>query len=157
MAPKNRAALCNPPKHFVVLYKGEKVWGAPVKPSTYVTPDETARYDLGLFEQLRAKRKELADAERVPPYMIFSDRALQEMATYFPHSAVSFERMHGVGQVKIEKYADIFLPIIHTYCQEHGLTEKPKSTLPSVKFSKPFINAYQEESKNGFESRCRWS
>ena len=45
-----------------------------------------ADYDAALFEQLRACRKILADERNVPPYVIMSDRALQEMATYFPHS-----------------------------------------------------------------------
>ncbi len=119
------------------VLKGETVWGEPIETSTYTTSGETAGYNLGLFEQLRAKRKKLADAEGVPPYMIFSDRALQEMATYCPHSVGAFERMHGVGGVKIEKYAEVFLPIIRTYCQEHRLTEKAKSAPRSVSPSIP--------------------
>ena len=120
------------------VLKGEQVWGIPVETQVHrhTHPDETGESDSVLFEQLRAKRKELADSEGVPPYMIFSDRALKEMATYFPHSKESFETMHGIGQIKVEKYADSFLPIICTYCQQHGLTEKPKSTrvvVPKVK------------------------
>ncbi len=79
--------------------------------SRHTASDETGEYDTGLFEQLRAKRKALADAEGVPPYTVFSDRALQEMATYFPHSTEAFETMRGVGPVKVERYADCFLPI----------------------------------------------
>ena len=90
--------------------------------------ETTGEYDSVLFEQLRAKRKELADAEGIPPYMVFSDRALEEMATYFPHSKESFETMHGIGQMGVEKYGYPFLPIISTYCQQHGLTERPKLT-----------------------------
>lgn len=102
------------------VLNGEQVWGIPV--------ETTGEYDSVLFEQLRAKRKELADAEGVPPYMVFSDRALEEMATYFPHSKESFETMHGIGQMGVEKYGYPFLPIISTYCQQHGLTERPKLT-----------------------------
>ena len=97
------------------VLNGEQVWGIPV--------ETTGEYDSVLFEQLRAKRKELADAEGIPPYMVFSDRALEEMATYFPHSKESFETMHGIGQMRVEKYGYPFLPIISTYCQQHGLTE----------------------------------
>ena len=111
------------------ILKGEQVWGISVETQEHrhTHPGETGEYDSVLFEQLRAKRKELADAEGIPPYVVFSDRTLKEMATYFPHSTESFEIMHGIGQMKVEKYAGSFLPIICTYCQQHGLTEKPKS------------------------------
>ena len=125
------------PKGRDVL-KGEQVLGTPVETQVrrHIDVDETGEYDTGLFEQLRAKRSALADAEEVPPYVVFSDRALQEMATYFPHSTEAFETMHGVGRAKVERYADSFLPIIRAYCQQNGLTEQPKSTrviIPTVK------------------------
>ena len=113
------------------VLKGEKVWGTPVEPGEQSTgravpADEAAGYDRQLFEQLRARRKELADAADVPPYVIFSDRSLQEMATWFPHSTASLERLHGIGQAKVARYADTFLPIIAAYCREKGLQENPK-------------------------------
>ena len=125
------------PKGRDVL-KGEQVLGTPVETQVrrHIDVDETGEYDTGLFEQLRAKRSALAGAEEVPPYVVFSDRALQEMATYFPHSTEAFETMHGVGRAKVERYADSFLPIIRAYCQQNGLTEQPKSTrviIPTVK------------------------
>jgi ATP-dependent DNA helicase RecQ len=79
-----------------------------------------------LLEQLRAKRKELADAANVPPYVIFSDRSLKEMATFLPHSTQAFAGLHGVGQVKIERYAEPFLALIRAYCTTHNLAERPK-------------------------------
>ena len=113
-----------------VLRKEQEVWGTPVETQVrrHIDADETGECDHELFEQLRTKRRELADAERVPPYMVFSDRALQEMAIYFPHSTEAFETMHGVGQAKVERYADSLLPIIRAYCQKHKLTEQPKTT-----------------------------
>jgi ATP-dependent DNA helicase RecQ len=77
-----------------------------------------------LFTQLRQKRKALADEANVPPYVIFNDRSLAEMATYYPQSIASFGQIHGVGQSKLEKYADIFLPLIQAYCQANNLAEK---------------------------------
>jgi len=90
-------------------------------------------YDTDLFALLRAKRKDLADAAHIPPYVIFSDRSLAEMAIYFPQSPASFARIFGVGQVKIEKYADLFLPIIQAYCRERDIPEgeKPAATRPA--------------------------
>ena len=46
------------------------------------------------------------------------------MATQLPQSVEGFGQVPGVGPVKVEKYADVFLPIIRTYCQEHGLTDE---------------------------------
>ena len=122
--------------------KGEKVWGTPVETretssGRTVPSDETAEYNRQLFQQLRTKRKELADTANVPPYVIFSDRSLQEMATYFPHSETTLERLHGIGLAKVTRYADIFLPIIAAYCQEQGLSENPKPSRRSTSASKP--------------------
>ncbi len=74
-----------------------------------------------LFERLRTKRKMVADEEEVPAFVVFSDRTLQEMATYFPQTEDAFLRIHGVGPVKVEKYAEDFLSIIRAYCEEHGI------------------------------------
>ena len=87
-------------------------------------PQEAGRnrdfqYDQQLFEMLRQKRKELADAAGVPPYVIFSDRSLAEMAAYLPQSSESMLAIHGVGRAKLEKYGPIFITIIEDYCREH--------------------------------------
>jgi ATP-dependent DNA helicase RecQ len=81
-----------------------------------------------LFELLRAKRKELADAAQVPPYVIFSDRTLAEMAYYFPCSMKNMLEINGVGQVKAERYGNIFLGLIVAFCREHELSEKKKKS-----------------------------
>ncbi|MGD9261963.1 MAG: RQC domain-containing protein, partial [Desulfobacterales bacterium] len=77
-------------------------------------------YDRKLFERLRKKRKELADATKVPPYVIFSDKTLIEMATYFPQTRDSFLDIHGVGSVKYERYGERFIEIICRYCREYN-------------------------------------
>jgi len=85
-----------------------------------------AAHDPGLFELLRALRREIADAADLPPYMVFSDRSLVEMATYTPQSPQRFTDMHGVGQRKLAAYGDRFLEVIRTYCVERGLVERVK-------------------------------
>jgi ATP-dependent DNA helicase RecQ len=111
---------------WAVMKGEEQVWGQMAEKETISGAVETAAYDPTLFHQLRAQRKELADTDGVPPYVIFSDRALQEMATYFPHSVQTFGQMHGVGTAKIQQYADIFLPLIQEFCAANNLAEKPK-------------------------------
>jgi ATP-dependent DNA helicase RecQ len=84
------------------------------------TQERLPDYDRKLFERLRKKRKELADATKVPPYVIFSDKTLIEMATYFPQTRDSFLDIHGVGSVKYERYGERFIEIICRYCREYN-------------------------------------
>lgn len=98
--------------------------------------NELNEYDHELYELLRVKRTELARAEGVLSFIVFPTRTLQEMARYFPQSPEVFRTIHGVGPIKVEKYAGEFLPIIRAYCEEHGLTEQLKSTpvvIPTVR------------------------
>ena len=62
----------------------------------------------------------------MPPYAIFSDRSLAEMATWFPHSPQALGQLYGIGEVKVANYADVVLPIIANYCRANGLREKSK-------------------------------
>lgn len=84
-------------------------------------------YDRDLFEILRGKRKELADKAGIPPYVIFSDRTLVEMATHFPQSVESLIDINGVGAVKLQRYGKVFLELIRAYCAHRGIQEKPKT------------------------------
>ena len=68
--------------------------------------------DLNLLAALKAKRLELARAQKVPPYVVFSDRSLIEMAAARPHRPVDMKAIHGVGDVKIERYSAAFLAVI---------------------------------------------
>jgi ATP-dependent DNA helicase RecQ len=109
------------------VFKGEPVWGTLAAAPAATNGATQSEYEAPLFEQLRAHRKTLADAAGVPPYIIFSDVTLQEMATYLPHSKATFALLQGVGQQKLARYTDEFLPIIATYCHAQGLEERPKA------------------------------
>lgn len=91
------------------------------KPGGGPEPDE------GLFEALRARRKEIAVSEHVPPYVIFHDRTLYEMAAYRPQTLESLGRISGVGERKLSKYGEAMLEVIQAYCKEHGLVEIRKA------------------------------
>lgn len=77
--------------------------------------------DLILFERLKALRKEIALNKNLPPYIIFSDTTLKEMATRFPHTPDEFHSITGVGDHKLRKYGDTFLKEIEDYCRDYGL------------------------------------
>ena len=87
---------------------------------------EQLEHNHALFAVLRQKRKEMADEAGVPPYVIFSDKTLVEMAAYYPQSVSSLLKISGVGQVKLRQYGEAFLDVIVSYCQKHGLQENPK-------------------------------
>jgi len=74
-------------------------------------------YNQELFERLRTVRKGLADAAGVPPFVIFSDVALAEMAAHLPTDNEAFLRIHGVGAHKLERYGAEFLGEIQEFCE----------------------------------------
>lgn len=65
-----------------------------------------------LFQRLRRLRTRLARTEGVPPYVVFSDRTLRDMATYAPESEAELLQLHGVGDTKAAKYGAAFLSAI---------------------------------------------
>ena len=65
--------------------------------------------DGSLFERLRALRKKLADERKVPAFVVFSDRTLQDMAARKPRTRSELLDLYGVGQKKLEEYGDSFL------------------------------------------------
>jgi ATP-dependent DNA helicase RecQ len=78
-------------------------------------------YNPELFEQLRAMRKVLADSSNVPPFIIFGDKSLQEMAYYLPVDKKSFGEIAGVGAVKLEQFADDFTKLIKHFVSSNNL------------------------------------
>ena len=71
-----------------------------------------------LFERLRQKRTEIAKREHVPPYIVFSDKALREMSTFLPQTEEEMLAVNGVGKVKFEKYGEDFMGIVKEYAAE---------------------------------------
>lgn len=74
-------------------------------------------YDTELFEVLRELRKELATQSGVPPFVIFSDLSLAEMAFHLPINATEMLAINGVGKHKMAKYGARFMQTIEQYCQ----------------------------------------
>ncbi len=95
---------------------------------------ESLDYDLELFERLRALRKRLADELHVPPFVVFGDRALQQMAYYVPQTREGFAGISGVGEAKLEQFSDAFLEAIRAFSGERGLSERaaPRREKPRV-------------------------
>jgi ATP-dependent DNA helicase RecQ len=90
------------------------------------TPGRTARKgrdanavppaDQPLFEALRAWRTAEAKAQHVPPYVIFHDRTLAEIARARPASRAALARLPGVGEAKLAHYAEAVLGVVKPFC-----------------------------------------
>lgn len=68
-----------------------------------------------LFEQLRVLRKQIADRDGVPPFVVFSDKSLRDMCEKKPLTEEAFLEVNGVGQNKLEKYGESFIEAIKSY------------------------------------------
>ena len=71
--------------------------------------------DAGLLEALKALRTKLAQVQKVPAYVVFSDRTLVELATHRPASPRAMREIHGVGDTKLERYGAAFLEVVQTH------------------------------------------
>ncbi|WP_017319189.1 DNA helicase RecQ [Mastigocladopsis repens] len=83
-----------------------------------------------LLQRLRSLRKQLADAQSVPPYVIFADSTLKLMAQVQPQTLTEFSRLSGVGSHKLSQYGDKFLAEIRAYRQEQGLSNQQDDSTP---------------------------
>jgi ATP-dependent DNA helicase RecQ len=77
-----------------------------------------AEYDHELFEQLREIRKEFSEEAGVPPFVIFHDKTLVELAVHRPVSLDEMMLIHGVGASKCKRYGPRFVDVIHAYLEQ---------------------------------------
>ncbi|MCS6824570.1 MAG: DNA helicase RecQ [Cytophagaceae bacterium] len=78
-------------------------------------------YDPVLFELLKSLRKKVAKEKGVPPYVVFQDPSLEEMATVYPTTKEELSRINGVGSGKIAKFGKVFYEFIAKYVEEHNI------------------------------------
>jgi len=76
--------------------------------------------DRDLFESMRELRRQLADERKVPPYIIFPDSTLRELARVRPSSLERMRMVSGIGDSKLRDLGQTFLSTIHAHCQESG-------------------------------------
>ena len=95
------------------------------RPSVATPRPEQLQANRDLFDELRALRKSVADERGVPPYVIFHDRTLQEMAGRLPGSVDDLLKLPGVGTAKATTFGDRFLQVVGRYAAERGLPQAP--------------------------------
>ena len=79
----------------------------------------TTNTEEKLLLHLKNLRKSIADQASVPPYVIFPDKSLREMACTKPRDLHNFRNIVGVGEIKLEKYGLVFTSAIKNFCEEH--------------------------------------
>ena len=92
-------------KAAAVLKNGEKVWQK-MRAKIERKPDDT------LFEKLRSLRKEIADRENIPPYIVFADSTLREMSENCPLDNQAMLNIKGVGEQKLQRFGEKFLQVV---------------------------------------------
>ncbi|HEY7339602.1 MAG TPA: DNA helicase RecQ, partial [Ktedonobacterales bacterium] len=84
-----------------------------------------------LFAELRALRREIAEEEDHPAFMVFSDASLRAMALLCPHTLDAFARVPGVGSRKLDAYGERFVRAVYRFCDAHSLSAAPPDTRPA--------------------------
>ena len=113
------------PSSRSVLFDGQKinaVLNAPREQEKYAARDLSGIrvFNERLFMLLRVKRKEIADDEGVPAYVIFSDATVTDMATKQPTTIQDLGRISGVGSMKLKRYGNAFVREIQMFKKENG-------------------------------------
>lgn len=99
--------------------------------------------DEGLFEQLRQLRKRLADERELPPYIIFSDVSLRQMARQYPSDETALSRISGVGEKKLREFGAEFLGCIAEF-----LKSNPRQLFADDSFQRPVPRAHLSDTVN---------
>ncbi|HID91582.1 TPA: DNA helicase RecQ, partial [Candidatus Peregrinibacteria bacterium] len=87
--------------------------------------NQIIKFDRQVFTGLKALRKQIADKKNVPPFIIFNDATLQEIAYYLPQSISGFGKISGIGAQKKEEFAHIFVEKIQKMTTMYNLSPKP--------------------------------
>ncbi len=102
-------------------------------------------YDEKLYELLKNLRKRIAKEKGLPPYVIFQDPSLEEMATTYPTTKEEMAQVNGVGMGKVNKFGQPFLDVIQKYVDENDIeTASDVVVKSSVNKSKTKISIIQQ-------------
>ncbi len=115
-------------KEVFIKRKIEKI--VPIK--SISSNNDDLDYDENLFEILRCIRKQIAEANSIPPFIVFTDVSLKEMSTYFPLNVESMLHISGVGVNKLEKYGNAFISAINEYVLKNNIDVPEREAKNSI-------------------------
>ncbi|MEQ8785696.1 MAG: DNA helicase RecQ [Pirellulaceae bacterium] len=87
--------------------------------------------DRGLFEELRAFRRQQAEEQGLPPFVVFSDATLRDVARRRPATLSGVGGVRGIGEQKLQQYGEALLQIVLDYCHRNDVTTDVESTAPT--------------------------
>ncbi len=93
---------------------------------------KTSGTDTQLFALLKDLRKDISRKENLPPFVIFQDPSLEDMAIQYPVSIEELTQIVGVGTGKAQKYGNPFIELIKTYVDENEITRPNDMVIKSV-------------------------
>lgn len=112
VTPLGKRVLFGQEKALLALYKEPeetaptRFKAKPIRPKRTASPDDT------LLDALKQLRKQLTEKDRIPPYQVFTDASLEDMVERRPVSLDAFSDVHGVGQIKLDRYGRVFVSLI---------------------------------------------
>jgi ATP-dependent DNA helicase RecQ len=119
LTPKGKAFMEAP--YEISLYKDHDFEAEVENEQAEIIINAGIAYDEKLFELLKAERKKVARSKGLPPYVIFQDPSLEEMATVYPTTKEELAQINGVGMGKVAKFGAPFLKLIETYVEENEI------------------------------------
>ena len=138
------------PSGFRFLKQKEKIFLPKLKEETTQKKEKNVDldYNFDLFAKLRILRKQFADDQGVPPFAIFGDKSLHEMAYYFPKNEADFAKINGVGSFKLTQFAPSFLELINQFAIENQFVDiEIHKDLPE-NHQKPTLGKTHDETKS---------
>jgi ATP-dependent DNA helicase RecQ len=121
------------------------------EPAEEITDESVPNSELALFEILRTLRLKLAKDEGVPPYIIFPDNTLMQLATYLPLNLEDLKNIDGFGNVKINKYGEIFLQPMIEFAKSNNLTTRSEQNKISKVYKR--INKVTKKSSKSSDTK----
>lgn len=134
LTEKSRPVLTGNEQVFLIKTKAKK------EKKESLVSEVSYEYLPDLLDNLKKIRTRIAKGENVPPYIVFSDTTLVELATYLPLSINEMRKISGVGELKLDKYGADFLNEISNYCQTHNLDSRIELK-NAIRKSRPKRNA----------------
>ncbi|MCX7745336.1 MAG: DNA helicase RecQ [Clostridia bacterium] len=138
-------------KAYAVLQGKEKVFQKVIKKNVPdMSPVSTSiktkkvevKANMELFEMLRSLRRDIAEKQNLPPYIIFHDSTLKDMCRHFPVDRQSMLNISGVGETKFDMYGESFIELIKNYMNEHqvGHTDISQFKESNPKFDRNMLS-----------------
>ena len=128
---KSGSAFMKKPVSFTIIMNNEYV-DANEEDDEVVDGSGPAATDVKLFEMLKDLRKEFAKEKKLPPFVIFLESSLEDMATQYPTTMAELEKISGVSKGKALRYGQKFIDLISTYVAENDIIKPDDFVMRSV-------------------------